>query len=517
MACVRTWGTPRSASLCRNVFGFSPAGVRSTGGRPSPKGSLLVIGKLWKVVKFVALTIGLLVLLGVGVGVFLAPSIMDRMEMQRTANSGTEVQTTIASEDELTRVVAAPGRVRARNSVNITSRVSAKIVELPFEAGDVVSEGDIVARLDSKDIEAALQGARARMLADEASLRSSEANLEAERSAIAGLKAQLDRAVADFERTQTLFESGDVSEQQLDADRAFQEQRQADYDSRIASLKGAEANVEASRARVAVSQAEVTRAEENVAFTVIRSPIDGVITRVNSREGEVALGTIQNVGSTIMIIADLSEMQVIAEIPETDVARVKEGQAADVVINGYADDRFRGTLRKMALESQPGSDGTNIFQAEIVLHLEERRMFAGLTANVDIEVETISELIVVPSQAVLDKRVDNLPKEIRDTSTVLDQTRTFAQVVFVRDDQSVARLRPVKVEASNLRETGISAGVEIGDEIIIGPFRSLQDLKHGTGVKLEGADEEEAQVAEDDEADDDDGVSAETATASTAG
>lgn len=469
---------------------------------------------IFKVIKYVCLTLGVVVLLGVGVGVFFAKGMIERYELQQVAEKGTEVQTIIAEKGSLTRVVSAPGRVEARNSVNITSRVSAKINELLYEAGDLVSEGDVVARLDSKDVEATLEAAEARLQADEASLRSSQATLEAERSSLAGLKAQLDRAVADFERTQMLYESGDVSEQQLDADRALMEQREADYHSRVASLKGAEANVEAARARVAVSRAEVSRARENVDFTVIRSPIDGVITRVDAREGEVALGTIQNVGSTVMVIADLSEMLVMAEIPETDVNRIKEGQSARVSINGFPDERFDGTLRKMSLESQAGSDGTNIFRAEIVLHLEERRMFAGLTANVDIEVETLDGLIVVPSQAVLDKRIDTLPREIRDESKVLDMERTYAQVVFVRDASSTARLRPVKVEASNLRQTGISAGIEVGDEVIIGPFRNLQDLEHGEGVRLESTDDEQALLAEEEDAGDE-ADSSEATTAST--
>lgn len=442
-------------------------------------------GTLFKIIKYLCLSIGVAVLLAVCVGAFMAPVIIAKVKANQEAQAGTVVQTTNADYDELVRVVSAPGAVRARNSVNITSRVSAKIIELPFEAGDIVKEGDTVVRLDSKDLEAALEAAKARLLADEASLRSSEANYEAEQSSIAGLKAQRDRAIADFERSQMLFESGDVSQQDLDAARANMDQQEANYQSRLANLKGAEAGVEASRARVAVSRAEVQRAEENVSYTTIASPLDGVITTVNAREGEVALGTISNAGSVILIIADLSEMLVNAEIPETDVARIREGQTVRVAINGFADQEFRGTLRKMSLQSRPGTDGTNIFEAEIVLHLEEQRMFAGLTANVDIEVETVDGLIIVPSQAVLDKRYEDLPQDIREKSEVLDKDRTFAQIVFVRDKDSKAQLRPVKVEASNLRSTAISAGLEPGDEIIVGPFRALQNLTHGTGVKLE--------------------------------
>jgi len=471
-----------------------------------------VVKKLLKYVKLACTVIGAVLLIAVGIGAFLAPTIMSKMEEAREAERGTIVQTSNIAYSDLIRVVSAPGTVQARNSVNITSRVSAKIIELPFEAGDKVREGDLVARLDSKDLEASLEAAKARARADEASLRSSEANHESQKSAILGQKAQRSRAIADFERSQMLFESGDVSHQDLDAARATMEQQESGYQASLSNIKGAEAGVEASRARVAVSQAEVLRAEENMSYTIIRSPIDGVITLVNSREGEVALGTIQNAGSVILIIADLSEMLVRAEIPETDVARIQEGQTVRIAINGFDDEEFKGTLRKMSLQSRAGTDGTNIFEAEIVLHLDDRRMFAGLTANVDIEVETIDGLLIVPSQAVLDKRYDDLPKEIREQSDVIDKSKTFAQVVFVRDKDSKAQLRPVKVEASNLRETAISIGLEEGDEIIIGPFRALQELTHGTGVKLEEDDDEKQDTPA--LADEDEEPAAESATVS---
>ena len=129
---------------------------------------------LFKIIKYLCITIGAVVLLAIGVGAFLTPTIMKQVEAQRQAEAGTIVQTADADYNELVRVVSAPGAVRARNSVNITSRVSAKIIELPFEAGDYIKEGDVVVRLDSKDLEAALQAAKARLQADEASLRSSE-------------------------------------------------------------------------------------------------------------------------------------------------------------------------------------------------------------------------------------------------------------------------------------------------------------------------------------------------------
>jgi HlyD family secretion protein len=134
----------------------------------------------------------------------------------------------------------------------------------------------------------------------------------------------------------------------------------------------------------------------------------------------------------------------------------------------------------------------------VVLHLEEgRRIFAGLTANVDVDVETLDEVIVVPSQAIVDRRIDDLPKSVRDESDLIVETRTFTRAVFVRNDEK-AHLRPVRIAASNLRRTAVLAGLEPGDEVIVGPFRSLQDLNHEATVRLREPEEEAEALAEED-------------------
>ncbi len=431
-----------------------------------------------------------LVLVLGGLGLFLGPKIAEAIKNQKEGGLGTLVQVADAENSELKRIVSAPGAVAAKEQVNITSRVSAKILEIPVEAGDDVREGEVLARLDAKDLEAQLKASEARLLADRAGLKGAEASLASEEANIEGTRASLDRAVADWERQQELFASGDISKSDLDAARAEMDRLQAGYNAQRAGLRGVRANVEAAEARVAVAQADVDRAKENLEYATIRSPMDGVVTRIMMREGEVALGTISNAGQVIMTVADLSEMLVLTRIAEVDVARVREGQIAEIEINGYPEEVFEGTLRKLALQSQTSSDGTSNFDAEVVLHLDGRRIYSGLTANVDVQVETLEDILVVPSQAVLDLRVDELPKDIREGNEHVDSDRTFCQVVYTMSDGE-AHVRPVRVAASNLQSTALTAGIDPGETVIVGPYRALQQLKDGGKVRVEEDEDEE--------------------------
>lgn len=445
------------------------------------------MGSVWSVLKWVLGVLAVLLVLAGALGLFVGPKAVEAMRARAEAGKGAVVEVEPASVGTLVRTVSAPGSVSAKESVNISSRVSAEIRRLAAEEGDEVSEGDVLVELDAEELRARLSAAEARLRADEAALRAAEASLASEQAGLAGVKASLDKALADLERAQELHASGDVSEAQLQTAEAEADRQRSAYEARLASITGVRANVEAARARVAVAQADVDEAADNVERAVIRSPMTGVVTRVNSREGEIALGTIQNQGAIIMTVADLSEMLVRARVAEVDVAMVRVGQRAKIYINGYPDEVFEGEIRRIALENQIDSDRTSFYEAEIVLELEAgRRIFAGLTANVEIEVETLTETIVVPSQAVLDRRVDELPREVREDPIVTEANRTFAQVVYLHDASSgEASVRPVKLAAANLTSSAIEAGLEAEEPVIVGPFRSLQDLSDGDAVRLE--------------------------------
>ncbi|MDX2115283.1 MAG: efflux RND transporter periplasmic adaptor subunit [Planctomycetota bacterium] len=440
---------------------------------------------VWKITKW-ALGIGLVVLIVCGgTGAFLWPQVKKFRQAQMDRARGTLVVVEPAARGELTRTVSAPGTVAARTASNISARVSAKIMKIHAEEGQAVKESDVLIELDSLDLIAALDAARARYTSELASLKSAEANALGDEARIAGARAAYTNSVAEFERQQQLFESGDVSQQSLDNARTEVDRTRSTFDAAVRALEVAKANIEAARARAEASKAEVDRAERNVDYCTVRAPFAGVITRRIAQVGETALGTIQNAGTQLMVLEDMSEMLVKARLAETDAPRVSPGQKVRVYINGYPDEAFEGVVRRVGMTSLRWQlDNTLYFEAEIVLDPKGRRLATGTTANVDVEIETIADVLKVPSQAVLDKRVDSLPQKLRDEHPLVDRNKTFARVVMLKKDNKV-EFAPVRVIAGNITSTAIAEGLTEGDPVIVGPFTALQQLSDGAMVRTE--------------------------------
>ena len=195
-------------------------------------------------------------------------------------------------------------------------------------------------------------------------------------------------------------------------------------------------------------------------------------------------------------------MLVKAQIDETNIAPVEEGQGATVYINAYDDREFRGKVQKVGLKRQVAADGTGVFNTEILLGLDEgERLYSGLTASVDIEVESFYDVVRVPSQSVLDRRVEDLPQDIVRESEHVDATKTFARVVYRMIDGKAAAT-PVTVGPSDLTHTVILGGLEPGVRVVSGPYRVLVDLKHDQRIRDMDAKPDETDDEANDEAND---------------
>lgn len=404
-----------------------------------------------------------------GLGVFLYPQMRQMVDQTRSGERGMEVRLETADRGRLVRTVSAPGTLEPRRKVSISARVAAQVESLPFREGDSVNAGDIVVRLDDRELQASLDSA-------EAQLRGDEARLE-------GAQASYVNAMSEWERLQTLFDSKDVSRSALD---------QAD-----AERRRQESNLNAARQNIEVSRARVTQARENLRYATISSPISGQVTKLNTEEGELAVtGTMNNPGTVIMEIADLSEMLVMASVSELDVARLRVGQTARVYINAYPDDIFEGTVRQIALQHTMDRDGSRFYETEILLHLPgDITLRSGLSANVDIEIETIEGVIMAPSQSVIDIRVDELPPDIA-ASPEVDRQKTFARVIYkMVDGRAIAT--PVRIGSSDLTHTAILSGLNDDDKIVTGPWSALQRIKHNDPIrKQRQADEPEGESTE---------------------
>lgn len=363
---------------------------------------------------------------------------------------------------DLERTVSAPGSIEPKKLINISSQVSAKVLALPFEEGEFVKEGDVVIRLDPQNLIAILN--------------SSKAGLKQQQASLLGAEASLINARVQFERLQSLQETGDATKAELDS-------AEAAYLNAQSSKAFIEASIEQADARI-------EQAEKDLENTIISSPIDGVITALNTEVGEtVIVGTTNNPGSIIMEIADLSEMLLKAAVDEANISPVRVGQEAKIFVNAYTEREYQGNIQRIGLKRQVAGDGTGTFEVEILMNLSEgETLYSGLSASTDIIVEHFYDAMIVPSQAVVDRRIEELPQDIREGNDLIDLNKTFTRIVYVvKDGKTVAT--PVKVGPSDLTQTVITEGLSKDDVLVTGPFRLLVDLKHDRAVRDQSVEE----------------------------
>ena len=256
--------------------------------------------------------------------------------------------------------------------------------------------------------------------------------------------------------------------------------RVADLEAQVESITHSLSVIESS---LAAADANIDRAEDALTKTTIRSPIDGIVTKLNAEIGEVVmLGTMNNPGTVIMTIADLSRMILNARVAETDVAKIAGGQNAKVHINAYRDRVYNGVLRTIALQRTTELDGTGYFETEIELDLQGERIYSGLVANVDIEIAR-HDGVVVESQAIVERIVDDLPAEVRK-NPIVDRRKRIINVVYrIIDGKAVCT--PVERGPSDLTHSILLKGVEPGEQIIVGPYKVLESIKHDQLVRLQ--------------------------------
>lgn len=406
------------------------------------------------------------------IGIVLCVVVVSAAFMMRSGGDAvTEVRMSEVKQGVLVESVSAPGVVEPKRKVDVSAEVSARILELPYREGARVKKGDVLVKLDGRDLQAALASAEAR--------RDGERfRLEAERSRIQGAKQTLENSKAQLARQKALYDTGDVSRQQLD-DAVT---RMRDMESQELAAEKTISQLEKS---LAASESTIEQAREAVRRTTIMSPIDGLITYLAAEVGElVVVGTMNNAGTRIMTVADLGEMRLNSKVAETDIARVAVDQDAKVYVNAYKDDPFDGKVSEIALQRTLEKDGTGSFKVLVNLDLKGRQIFSGLTGNVDIDIAR-QEGLLVPSQAVVERPVNDLPQGIKDNPLV-QKSRRVTQVVFrVVDGKAV--MTPVSTGTSNLTDTLVKDGLKAGDMIITGPYRVLEKLKDGEAVQKEDA------------------------------
>ena len=402
-----------------------------------------------------------------------------------------------------TEYVTCPGTIEPKKKVTISARVSARIIELPYAEGAKVTRGDananppippsILMRLDATDLETALKIAESKKESQSKQIEVEKKNTESLEDSLKCTKASVKLAELDFKRMDSLLPTQAVSQAAYDKAKMSYEELLAEYDRDQHKLESSFLNIEVLQKNLEAAEAEILQAREALTYATITSPIDGVITQLNVEVGEVAVfGTMNNPGTVLMEVADMSKMQVATEVDEVEISKVKQGQKAIIRVSAFPNRSFTGVVDAVALKSATSKTGSSYYKAEILIDSNGVELCSGLTADVDIEVKSYEDVLKIPTQAILGRKVDELPSDMRENKLV-DRAKPYATVVY-RCNDGKAIVTPVKMGPSDISVTAVLEGMDANDVIVTGPYKVLENLQHDQKIKDE---KEEKKAAKD--------------------
>jgi HlyD family secretion protein len=373
------------------------------------------------------------------------------------------VETGRPEQRDIVRTVQSPGEVEAFAEVDISSQVVAKILEMPVEEGDMVREGDLLCRLDDADY-------RARVL-------SAEANVAKLRAMIVQAEADLQKAERDWAQQQRLRETAATSEMEL-----------ANYRT---ALIGARAIVEMRNQELIEAEAALQSAKEFLAKTVINAPISGVVAQRFAKSGEVVItGTMNNPGTRVMVISDLSKMQVRCRVDEADAPLVAPDQTARIYLQSDTRRSIPGRVLRVGTKgTKPLGRDVVTFETLVLIVGDDPRVKPGMTANVEIEVARRENALTAPIQAVVYRKRRDLPEALvkeydaqkAQQATDRQTVAEYIRVIFCLVDGK-AQPRLVQTGVSDATSVELVEGVALADTLVTGPYRSLDQLKDGSAI-----------------------------------
>jgi HlyD family secretion protein len=381
------------------------------------------------------------------------------------------VQTEPASKRNVTQLVSGSGIIQPETKVDISAEISGEIIQLPIKEGQSVKKGDLLVKIKADYYSERVNQQRAGINYAQSQVEVAENNLK---------KAEL-----ELNRIEQLYKSGLVS--------------QADLDNARIAYEVAQSNLKSANANVRQNVALLRQTGQDLSKATIRSPMNGIVTALNSELGERVVGTATMAGTTIMTISDLSVMDAEIEISETDITYVKINDTADIEVDAYPDRLIKGVVYEISNSAKSKGTGT---QEQIINFIVKVRILdtsvelkPGMSCNADIKVQSKSDILTVPIQCITAR--DETKKELEEKKENEDVTRVSEEkitkkekpreIVFVLDETtSKAKIVPVKTGISDTKYIEITEGLKPGDVIIKGPYKAIsRELEEGTKVKVD--------------------------------
>lgn len=363
------------------------------------------------------------------------------------------VTTEKVSRHDLTSIVSASGEVKPKKNINISAHVPGRIVKIGVVEGQEVKANDFLLQLDSAQYEANAERDRALIQSYQSQLIQSEARMKKDEN--------------NFNRQKQLFDGQLISQEQLESAKVQAEVSRAE--------------VQAIRHQIQQAQASLKSSLDSLSKTVYNSPIDGMITSLKVEEGEVAvIGTMNNPGTVLMTIADLSEMEVEVEVDETDVVGVNLGEKANIKVDALPNQVLKGevseigssAIEKLSTTQQESRD----FKVKITLASPPKSLKPGLSASADIITAEKKGVLAVPISSLVLREKDNPDPAKKEK---IEEEGVYAL------ENGRAKFYPVTKGIVGGLDIEIVSGLHEGQEVIVGPYGALRELKDGAAVKLE--------------------------------
>ncbi len=399
-------------------------------------------------------------------------------------SKSTKVSTEQVESRMIVETVSANGKIQPAKDISISPYISGEVVELFVKEGEFVEKGVQLAKIDPEIYISNYERV-------EASYKTAQANQANSKARLAQSKSQFSKSKQDFARSKTLWEKKVISDSEYESAQSAFEVAEADVEAAKESYK-------ASQFQVSSARASVKEAKENLNRTSIFAPNDGTVSKLNVEVGERVTGASQfSAGTEIMRIANLDVLEVNVEVNENDIVRVTLLDTAIIEVDAYLDKKFKGLVTEIATSANTfgvSADQVTNFDVKITMLRESYEDLIkpdaaipspfrpGMSATVEIQTETAPNILTIPIQAVTTRadttgrmktaREKREEKAGKDDDDVKKTDEEIKEYVFVYSD-GIAILTAVKTGIQDNTFIQITEGLEVGDEVIIAPYRAV--------------------------------------------
>ncbi|ALB46317.1 efflux RND transporter periplasmic adaptor subunit [Clostridium beijerinckii] len=361
------------------------------------------------------------------------------------AASKTTVEVQIAKAQEKSLGDSYKATLEAYQQGIVTSKIAAKVVAVSIENGQYVNAGDTIATLDDQDIQNSIKTAQAQVEVSEQQVNSTQQQLNSSQVTLQKLQILMDDAQRNYDRQKTLFDGGAISKTDLESAEKALNTSKADYSSGLASIESAKASIESSKASLEAQKVNLQKAQNDLANTVIKAPISGVISDKTLNVGQMA-----SQGAALAEVNDISSVYATIQVPQEKITGVKIGQAATITVDGN-DKTYDGTIEAM---DSAADATTRVFNCKVKIDNGDKSLLPGIFGKVQLISEEKAQVITVPISALAGNEGD--------------------YSVFLNDN-GIAKKQKITIGETNENNVEITDGIKEGDQVICTNISTLQE------------------------------------------